>query len=127
MAWTDEQKRRLAAGPYGLLTTRFALQFGKAVFFGPPPPLPEGKTVYNGTITFVDFGKGPLGITYAHVIEGFRERRAENPRIIFQFGHCEFDPLERLIGEDTRLDLATIDLKGKLDEILTKEAPGNQC
>ncbi|MDE2291769.1 MAG: hypothetical protein KGL53_06770 [Elusimicrobia bacterium] len=122
----EEKRIRLAKGPFGTLASRHALRFGKAAFFGLPPRHSKGEAVNSGTITFVDLGNGPIGITCAHVMERYRQRRMEDSRIIFQIGHFDFDPLNYLIAENRELDLATIDLgQGRMERILTPEAPGN--
>ena len=115
-----ERRRKLARGPYGQITSRYALHYGKAAFFGSPPNAPGESWIKNGTIAFVDLGNGPIGITCAHVIKGYREEKSAHPTTTFQIGHLEIDPLKHLIAESASLDLATIDLKeGRLASALT--------
>ena len=87
-----ERRRKLARGPYGQITSRYALHYGKAAFFGSPPNAPGESWIKNGTIAFVDLGNGPIGITCAHVIKGYREEKSAHPTTIFQIGHLEIDP-----------------------------------
>lgn len=100
-----------AAGPLGQEMAKFPLRFAKAIFFGIKPSIDEPITMNNGTITFVELEKQKIGITCSHVLEAYRKNNIDE-KYIFQIGHLEFDPLERIIDESSELDIVTIDLEG---------------
>lgn len=103
--------KAVAAGPLGQEMGKFPLRFARPVFFGQKPSKSEPIRINNGTITFVQFEELLIGITCSHVIDKYKQiSRGEN--CIFQIGHLEFDPLERIIDESTELDLVSIDLNG---------------
>jgi hypothetical protein len=69
----------------------------------------RGIAVRNGSIFFIDCGEGCIGVTAAHVVEGYRQDVAEHPAIICQIGHDLIVNLdERLIDVDHRIDIATL-------------------
>jgi hypothetical protein len=112
---TPEEAKKLAAGPLGDQQARFPLRFAKAVFFGELPSKDRPVCIRNGTITLVDLGSGPIGITCAHVIETYRNMMRELARehsarreLIFQVGDALIDPTKQIIDENPGLDLATI-------------------
>ena len=119
--------KRLAAGPLGEKMAKFPLLFAKPVFFGQRPSRTHPSEIRNGTITLVDLGTGPLGITCQHVIASYRKERANLDRVIFQVGDVDFDPNEQLIDENQRLDLATIRLTEKQVKAITSEGEIGSC
>lgn len=123
MSLSDEEKGRWA------LISQFSLFHGGPVFFGLPPDKSQSPKISNGTMTFIDLGQGPIGITCSHVIQGYREKFRDDSGIIFQIGQdLRFNPLEYLISDNPRLDLATFDLRGgRLAKALSTEPPGNLC
>ena len=102
------QAKKLAAGPLGEALSKFPLLFAKVAFFGDRPSRNWPAKINNGTITLVDLGNGPLGLTCHHVLKEYRKVRDATPGVTFQIGNVEIDPLEQLIDENRRLDLATI-------------------
>jgi hypothetical protein len=63
----------------------------------------------QGSIFFLDCGRGPFAVTAGHVFEQFAKDRAELRVRGYQLGNVGFDPEERLIdwGRDRKIDLAT--------------------
>jgi hypothetical protein len=121
------EAKKLAAGPLGECLGKFPLLFAKAAFFGQRPSRNQPSEFKNGTITLVDLGNGPLAITCQHVIAAYRERRTELERVIFQIGNVDLDPIEQLIDENARLDLATIRLSEKQAKAITSEGKIGSC
>ena len=121
------QAKKLAAGPLGEKMAKFPLLFAKAVFFGKRPSRNQPSEVRNGTITLVDLGNGPIAITCQHVIARYCENRASLGQVIFQIGNVDLDPVEQLVDENERLDLATIRLTEKQVEDITSEGEIGSC
>lgn len=119
--------KALAAGPLGEKMGKFPLLFAKAAFFGQRPSREKRVEINNGTVTLADLGSGPIAITCQHVIAGFRKKREEAERVIFQLGFVDFDPVEQLIDENERLDLATIWLTEKQAKAVTSEGEIGSC
>jgi hypothetical protein len=63
----------------------------------------------QGSMFFLDCGRGPFAVTAGHVFEQFVKDRAELRVRGRQIGNIGFNPEERLIdwGRDRRIDLAT--------------------
>ncbi|MCK1455199.1 hypothetical protein IVB36_31080 [Bradyrhizobium sp. 35] len=63
----------------------------------------------QGSMFFLDCGRGPFAVTAAHVYEGFLEDRAERRVRGCQIGNVGFNPEERLIasGKNQGIDIAT--------------------
>ena len=127
----NEEKARkakeLAAGVLGEKLAKFPLLFSKAAFFGRRPSKVRTSKVRNGTVTLVDFGEGPLALTCHHVIACFRRIRKCTNKVVFQIGNVELDPLEQLIDENARLDLAAIRLTHEQVTEITSEGEIGSC
>ncbi|MFC1679099.1 hypothetical protein ACFL2T_02685 [Elusimicrobiota bacterium] len=120
--------KEAAAGSLGQQLAKFPLRFAKAVFFGKPPKASATPDINNGTISFIDFGKGPVGITCSHVLQAYRDRLSSDSQTVFQVGHFEFNPLDYIIAESEELDLATINLSdGRFESIKSEGDIGNEC
>jgi hypothetical protein len=63
----------------------------------------------QGSVFFLDCGRGPFAVTAGHVFEQFVEDRAKRRVRGCQIGNIAFNPEERLIarGRDLGLDIAT--------------------
>jgi hypothetical protein len=96
------------------------MRFCKSVVIGEPPSKSHSSKINNGTITFVNLGKGPIGITCAHVIDGYRHFLDYLDSPLFQIGGVAFDPLAQLIDESAELDLATIRFTEEQESEITK-------
>ena len=114
-----EDAKKLAAGPLGQEVSKFPLRFAKPLFFGDQPTKDKPSNVNNGTVTLVDFGKGPIGITCAHVLSDYRGKLRDKGAALFQIGNLKLDPLEQLVAEDKELDLATVALTKDQADIIT--------
>ncbi len=106
----EEKAKKLAAGDFGRELNKFPLLFAKAAFFGQRPSPKKPTEIKNGTIALIDLGKGPMGITCQHVIEGYREDRNNFEEVIFNIGNVELDPIAQLLDENAKIDLALIEL-----------------
>lgn len=122
-----EEAKRAVAGPLGENLAKFPLLFAKAVLFGQRPSRANPAEIRNGTITLVDLGTGPLGITCQHVVESYRRLRIEASRPVFQIGNVELDPVRQLVDENERLDLAVIRLTGEQAGAITSEGEIGSC
>lgn len=119
--------KKLAAGPLGETQAKFPLRFAKAVFFGERPSRTKSTLIRNGTITLVDLGTGPIGVTCAHVIDGYRNLKKIQTNVVCQIGNFEIDPISHLIAEDKELDLATLRLSEKEVKAITGEGEIGSC
>jgi hypothetical protein len=69
----------------------------------------SGIAVRNGSIFFIDCGEGCIGVTAAHVVDGYRQDVAKHSAMTCQIGHdLVIDLDERLIDIDHKIDIATI-------------------
>ena len=119
--------KALAPGPLGEQMGKFPLLLAKAAFFGERPSRRRRVEMNNGTVTLADLGGGPIAITCQHVIAGVREKQKQVERFIFQLGFVDFDPLEQMIDENERLDLATIRLTAEQAKAVTSEGEIGSC
>jgi hypothetical protein len=104
-----ERAKRLMSGPLGRELAAYPIRFCESVVFGSATHAEWLRQQRNASI--VDLGSGPLAVTCWHVMDGYRRRLAYGPTTC-QIGNLRIDPLERLIDEDQRLDLATLTLDG---------------
>lgn len=124
----DERKaKELAAGALGEKMAKFPLLFAKAAFFGLRPSKDRPADVNSGTVMLADLGTGPLAVTCQHVIACYRTRIAREEDIIFKIGNADLDPLEQLVAEDQRRDIATIRLTGEQVTEITSEGEIGSC
>lgn len=114
-------------GPLGEQQAKFPLRFAKFAFFGERPSKTRPTVVRNGTVTLVDLGSGPIGITCAHVIGAYRNLKNTHENVVFQIGNIEVDPLAILIAEHADLDLATLRLSEDLIRAITGESEIGSC
>ncbi len=122
-----EDAKKLAAGPLGEHLSKFPLRFAKAVIFGERPSREKTSWIKSATITLVNFGKGPIGITCAHVLSAYREVLKDFDNTLFQIGDAAFDPLPQLIAEDTDLDLESIELTKDQVKAITADGEIGSC
>ncbi|WP_426396868.1 hypothetical protein ACN9M1_01755 [Ralstonia sp. R-29] len=106
----EDEARALLAGPFGIELARYPLRFCKAAFFGITPEPGNQLEVNNGTASLIARGEDRLMITCAHVLEGFRRKRAESAFAFFQIDNCRLDPLAQMVGESHELDVAVVRL-----------------
>ena len=122
-----KEAKRIAAGPLGEQMGKFPLLFGKVVVIGQPPSMNFSSKVTNATVTLIDLGTGPLGLTCAHVLAGYREMRQQFDNAVFQVGNVDLDPLQQLVTEDTDLDLAIFRFSKQQISALTSESGIGSC
>lgn len=124
MKMTPAEARALLAGPFGLELMRFPLRFTKPAFFGIWPHHGEPLAVNNGSASLIRRGEEHFAITCHHVLDGFRQTRAESQRAFFQIGNCRLDPLVQLAEERERPDVAVIRLSTVQAAEITRDANG---
>jgi hypothetical protein len=107
---TFDEAKLLVEGDLGLEMSKYPLRFACAAYYGVPPAKGEELTVNNGTATLLRLGGKPMVLTCAHVLQGYRDKRADHAECVFQVGDCVFDPLAQLAKEDAALDYALIAL-----------------
>ncbi len=122
-----ERAKKLAAGALGETLSKFPLLFAKVAFFGKRPSRSSPGRINHGTMTLVDFGDGPIGITCHHVLQEYRNLREGTSRLVFQVGNVEMDPLAQLIDESQRLDIATVRLTTSQVADITSEEELGSC
>jgi hypothetical protein len=71
----------------------------------------------QGSVFFLDCGRGPFAVTAGHVFERFVEDRQSRRVRSCQIGNIEFDPEERLIGRGSHLGLDIATFRVTPDEI----------
>jgi hypothetical protein len=64
---------------------------------------------HNGTICFVHTGQRIIGVTAAHVYQGYLAN-LQSEALVCQFGSVRFQPERRLISSDEIVDLVTFDV-----------------
>jgi hypothetical protein len=69
---------------------------------------PEEANHASGVVALI--GSRPVFFTAQHVIAKYRERRASDPRVVFQIGNVSFDPEPRLLFESERDDIVAMAL-----------------
>lgn len=69
----------------------------------------------SGSGFFLRLPERTAGVTCHHVLEDYRNRRSSSPSPSFQFGRARFEPEERLVAEDRKLDLAILDVTSLVD------------
>ncbi len=68
-------------------------------------------TLHNGTMCFIDTGSRLIGVTCAHVYDGYLADLKREPSLVCQLGATTtFDPCASLIDHDATLDLATFEV-----------------
>ncbi|CAG9256078.1 hypothetical protein BDI4_480016 [Burkholderia diffusa] len=121
---TPDEARALLAGPFGLELMRFPLRFTKPAFFGIWPRRGDPPTVNNGSASLIRLGEEHFAITCHHVLDGFRQKRAESDRAFFQVANCRLDPLAQLVEESDRPDVAVIRLTAAQAAEITRDSNG---
>lgn len=123
----NKKLKELAAGPLGKELSKIPLLYANAAFFGQKPSPKRPTKIFNGTIALIDLGKGPMGITCHHVIQGYREYRKKYEDVLFNIGTVELDPIDQLIDENDKIDLALIQLtSSQVKEITSVGEIGSQ-
>ncbi len=108
--WQRRELDRLAAAGY-LPTIQELAKSHSAPFWWHDARRAIGTHIeHNGTVSFVRTDTDLLGVSCAHVHEGWLRDKAANPDLVCQVGGITFDPSRHLIDIDERLDLATYGL-----------------
>lgn len=94
-------------------------KFSQACYFG--NPLITEMRLNNGTVTLATDEHRRIGITNAHVIQGYRNRKVTEPELNFYIGTAIIDIESIIISEDEDFDICTI----SLDDIPEAELRSN--
>lgn len=121
---TREQAIALVSGDLGLEMAKFPVRFCKPVFFGLPPSPIHPSYINNGTVTLINFRGALLAVTCCHVIEAYRQKRAEDINTFFAIASCHIDPLNQIIAEDNATDVVVIRLTAEQAAIITQNNNG---
>jgi len=122
-----EEAKRIAAGPLGKEMARFPMLFAKPIFLAIPPHKASGLKVNSGTISLVDLGHGPVGITCFHVMSYFKKLLKESSKAVFQVANLKFNPLSQIISEDETLDLITLKFTEKQAKTISDDGEIGTC
>lgn len=91
--------------------TTFVAGFMVPVYLGDPPfSSAEEAKCFNGTATLINLGGRYLAVTCSHVLAAYRNPgpRVRDPH--FQIGHLRLDPATQLVDEDSKIDLAVLEI-----------------
>jgi hypothetical protein len=115
MDWTaDPEKmkkaKELAAGPVGEILSKFPAYYAKAVLFGERLSKSGESVIRNGTVTLLRLPDIVVALTCYHVIKEYRSFLSEYKNVVCQIGDILLDPLDQLVDENDKLDLAVIHL-----------------
>ena len=91
---------------------KFPLRFAIAAFFGDRLSKNKTSRINHGTITLLELKGNQIALTCSHVLDEYRKINMD-PKVVFQIGNLDFNPLERIIDESSKLDLVSIDVVRK--------------
>lgn len=98
-----EERRRFLTGPGGKHLL-YAIGSSTSVFaWGKPPYDPDHR---NGSMFFIDTGRGLFGVTAKHVFEDY-ERCVAERHVVCQIDNLVFNPIGRLVSRGVQCDVAT--------------------
>ena len=103
----ETAKKILQAG-LGKAELELVTSYTTAIFW--PRVMDGAVRIANGSVFFLDAGKGPIAVTSAHVLEGWRQDRKNQtaaPIRLAGAASLVIDVEDRLIDEDTKIDIAT--------------------
>jgi hypothetical protein len=72
--------------------------------------LPPPKELRGGSCFVLRFRRRLVGVTARHVVQAYRDAKAEIATLVCQLWNIRFDIAERIIDEDKTLDIATFDV-----------------
>ena len=101
------------AGPFGEQLHRIVANHMTWLVFGISGPSGEPVGLRNGTCFFVKTPLRLLGVTARHVLDALRHARETDVNIRSQIGNLLIDPLERLVGQGDKADIATFEISDK--------------
>lgn len=85
-------------------------RYVRPILCGDQPAIMGQPFIRGGTVTFLKTSKRVFGVTNQHVVEAFRQIRRSRPNFHCQLDSLAFDFEQRLIDQNKRLDLATLDV-----------------
>lgn len=107
---TAEEEQRLAQGEFGETLIKLIASHITFFAFGTKGPNGEAVDLLNGTCFFLQTPSRLLLVTARHVVEAFRNAKERNQGTICQVGNIPYDPVDRLIAQGTKADIATLDI-----------------
>ncbi len=110
---TMEEAKTLMAGPFGEELHRIVANHMTWLVFGTVGPTGEAIGLQNGTCFFVKTPLRLLGVTARHVLDGLRRAREADPNTRSQIGNLLIDPLERVVGQGDKADIATFEISSE--------------
>ena len=108
---TVDEAKRLVAGPFGDELQRLVVSHMTWIIFGAQGPNGQTLKRRNGTCFFLRTPTRLFGVSAKHVIAGLKCAQAEDRNIICQIGNVIMNPVERLISEGIKADIATFEIK----------------
>ncbi len=109
-----ELAKRIIASGLGKAELEFVTSLTTPIFWMVSEA--EGFGVSNGSAFFLDAGEGPIGVTAAHVVAGWRqdrEARSAGPCRLGGRNSIIIDIEERLIDEHKDIDVATFNISAR--------------
>jgi hypothetical protein len=108
MGKPQPDKESIAA--LGREVTALVQNYVRPILCSDPPLSSNNPVIKGGTVTFVKTAKRTFGITNHHVIKGLRKIQEQNSHFQCQLDSLPFNIDQRLIAQNERLDLATVDI-----------------
>lgn len=108
--------------PLGHELSRFPLLFSKSIFFGQKPSPKRPTKISSGTISLIDIGNGPVGITCQHIVKEYRSFNKKNDNVVCNVGNVQIDLISQLIDENSEIDIAVIGFTKKQITAITSES-----
>jgi hypothetical protein len=113
MFLTEKEAVDLLSGKFGEQLLKGMLGYVTTISWGLEDQLASKYNLLShGTAFLANFGEKTFLVTAAHVLEGFRQAKSDNPQVKSYVGEVEYDLEARLIsclGSST-LDIATFDI-----------------
>lgn len=103
---SPEKAVALAKSDFGRKMLKTAADHVAPFFFAPEPPADE-KAINNGSVFFLDCGRGAFAVTADHVYQTYLDRKRSHPDLVCRIGEVTFEPEGRLIDRDPERDIAT--------------------
>lgn len=114
----------MVEGKLGIELEKYPLKFVTPAYFGVRPNNGKPAAVNSGSASLLRLHCHTFALTCWHVLDGYRQRLAEDGKVIFQLGNCELDPLAQLKVEDNKLDYALLWLnEDQAKELTSPEGP----
>ncbi len=107
---SKEEAMRLIKAGYGTVLRNQAVGCTSPIFWSDMNKDSGSRIAANGTMFFMRFTDKLIGITAAHVYQGYVDASIANPNLRCILYDTEFNITERIIDHSTELDIATFEL-----------------